>query len=402
MESGHAAEALRRKTPGSIAFFGAGRAVTLFIGLMSGTSMDAVDAVVADIDATRVRVIAHHSEPMPADLRAELLPLSQGATTLSLEGLGRMHIRVGRTFANAALASMAKALVPSSRIVAIGSHGQTLLHSPQGPNPFSLQIGDPDVIAEETGITTVANFRGADIAAGGQGAPLTPAFHEVQFRQEGVDRVVLNLGGIANITVLPGEPDAPVRGFDTGPGNALMDEWALLHLGSPMDRDGLWAAAGTPVPTLLTALKSDPYFALGPPKSTGRDHFNGAWLAGMLARTVPIDRHEDVQATLLRLTADTVAEGIHRHAPATRQVMICGGGAYNRMLVRALEGSLPGMRVQTSDQHGLDPRCVEATAFAWLAHCRLEGRPANLPSVTGARRRVVLGAVYGPGRVLRY
>ena len=256
------------KRLGRSPYFGAGRAVTLFIGLMSGTSMDAVDAVVADIDATRVRVIAHHSEPMPADLRAELLPLSQGATTLSLEGLGRMHIRVGRTFANAALASMAKALVPSSRIVAIGSHGQTLLHSPQGPNPF-FQIGDPDVIAEETGITTVANFRGADIAAGGQGAPLTPAFHEVQFRQDGVDRVVLNLGGIANITVLPGEPDAPVRGFDTGPGNALMDEWALLHLGSPMDRDGLWAAAGTPVPTLLTALKSDPYFGQGPRRAPG-------------------------------------------------------------------------------------------------------------------------------------
>jgi anhydro-N-acetylmuramic acid kinase len=371
-----------------------------FIGLMSGTSMDAVDAVLADIDGTRVRVIAHHSEPIPTDLRAELWPLSQGATAPSLEGLGRMHIRVGRTFANAALFSMAKASVPSSRIVAIGSHGQTVWHSPKGPHPFSFQIGDPDVIAEETGITTVANFRGADIAAGGQGAPLTPAFHEAQFRRAGVDRVVLNLGGIANITVLPGESDAPVRGFDTGPGNALMDEWALLHLGTPMDRDGLWAAAGTPVPILLTALKADPYFALGPPKSTGRDHFNGAWLAAILARAMPIDRPEDVQATLLRLTADTIAEGIHRHAPATREVLICGGGAYNRMLVRALEGSLPG--VQTTGSHGLDPQCVEATAFAWLAHCRLEGRPANLPSVTGARRRVVLGAVYGPGRVLRY
>lgn len=375
--------------------------MTLFTGIMSGTSIDAVDAVVIDIGAGPVRLVAHHCEPIAADLRGELLPLSQGAAAVSLAAIGRLHVRLGRAFAEAALAAIAKAGVTPCRVAALGSHGQTVWHSPLGPDPFSLQIGDPDTIAALTGITTVADFRGADIAAGGQGAPLTPAFHEALFRQDGVDRVVLNIGGIANITVLPGHPDLPVRGFDTGPGNALMDEWALLQLGTPMDRDGGFAAAGTAVPALLAALSADPYFTLAPPKSTGRDHFNAAWLAKRLTLVDPTIRPEDVQATLLRLTVDTIAQGIGGYAPATREVLVCGGGAYNAALLRALEIALYDRRVVTTERYGLSPQCVEAAAFAWLAHRRLEGQPANLPSVTGARRRVVLGGIYGPGRVLR-
>ncbi len=374
--------------------------MTLFIGIMSGTSMDAADAVVADIGGARIRVLAHHAEPLAPDLRDELLPLSQGARGFSLDALGRLHIRVGRAFADAALAAIAKAGAPPGRIAAIGSHGQTIRHSPHGSEPFSLQIGDPDVIVARTGITTVAGFRGADLAAGGQGAPLTPAFHEARFREAGIDRVVLNIGGIANITVLPGDPGAPVTGFDTGPGNALLDAWALRHLGTPMDRDGRFAASGVLIPALLAALKADLYFALAPPKSTGRDYFNAAWLATVLTRVAPAMRPQDIQATLLGLTVETIAEAIRRHAPATVEVLVCGGGAYNETLMRALAGILHDMRVGTTDRHGLDPLCVEATAFAWLAHRRLTGQPGNLPSVTGARRRVVLGAVYGPGRWL--
>jgi anhydro-N-acetylmuramic acid kinase len=367
----------------------------LFIGLMSGTSMDAVDAALVAFTGDKAQLLEFHQLPVPKDLRADLVLLCDPEVRPLLEDYGRLVIRVGRLFAEAVQQLLTKAGIPADRITAIGSHGQTLLHRPHLADPFSLQIGDPNTIAHLTGITTVADFRGMDIAAGGQGAPLTSAFHEVQFRTESLNRVVLNIGGIANITVLPADPTLPVIGFDTGPGNTLLDNWAQKHLDVPLDKDGQWARSGIIHQGLFAQLKADPYFQLPPPKSTGRDYFNLDWLARVLDGLTPPPAPVDIQASLLRLTADTIAAAISRHAPATQEILVCGGGAYNPILMQALAQTLGSACLLNSTAcYGLAPSCIEAVAFAWLAKRRLERCPGNLPSVTGAARPVVLGAVY--------
>jgi anhydro-N-acetylmuramic acid kinase len=285
---------------------------------------------------------------------------------------------------------LALAKTDPSAIAAIGSHGQTLRHEPGSAQPFSLQIGDADLIAEGTGITTIADFRRADIELGGQGAPLAPAFHEWLFRNEGKTRVVLNIGGIANITVLHGD-DMETIGFDTGPGNTLLDAWALQYLHTPYDANGDWSASGSVARDLLARLASDSYFAAPAPKSTGFEYFNLDWLDKYIASEYD---HADIQATLCQLTSDSIADAIGIAAPDASEVLVCGGGVHNRDLMRRLQASLPGTKIASTSIAGLDPDWVEAAAFAWLAMRTTNGLTGNLPSVTGAQRATVLGVAH--------
>ncbi len=368
----------------------------LYIGLMSGTSMDAVDAALLDFEEAAFTLVATHREPIPADVRAALLEVAGGHGD-HLDRVSELDALVGALFARAVEALLHAQGLSPTRVRAIGSHGQTVRHRPAGPTPTSVQIGDPNAIAERTGITTVADFRRRDMAAGGQGAPLAPAFHRAAFHDPRSDRVVLNIGGIANVTVLSSDPEAPVKGFDTGPGNVLLDAWASEHLHTTMDADGRWAAGGRTHEGLLAAMLRDPYFATAPPKSTGRERFNLRWLREVLDAHVPAVLPRDVQRTLCALTELSVAQAIERHAPATREVLVCGGGAHNPVLMEGLAAQMRGRRVISTAAAGLDPAWVEAAAFAWLAHRTLSGLPGNLPDVTGARHEVVLGGIY-PGK----
>jgi anhydro-N-acetylmuramic acid kinase len=364
-----------------------------YIGLMSGTSADGIDAALVSIDDGRLAPVATRLHPLPGDVREEIHALTQSGPN-EVERLGALDSRLGELFAEAALALLRQADLPAKSVRAIGSHGQTVRHRPRGPHPFTLQIGDPTVIAERTGITTVADFRRRDLAAGGHGAPLVPAFHAAQFRSASRCRAVLNIGGIANVTYLPAASSEPALGFDTGPGNTLLDAWIRQHRGLEHDTDGEWAASGRLNDEMLQRLLADPYFALPPPKSTGREHFNLAWLAAALARLDHAPAAADVQATLLELTAHSAAQAMRGFLARVDEVYVCGGGSHNRRLVAALARHLEGIPVQTTAALGLAPDWVEACAFAWLAHQNLEGRPGNLPSVTGARHPVVLGAIY--------
>jgi anhydro-N-acetylmuramic acid kinase len=366
----------------------------LFIGLMSGTSLDAIDAVLVDLASSTPQQIATHSHPLPAALRTQLLTLCHGGTADELRHMAELDVRLGHLFAEAALALLQRAAIPAAAVRAIGSHGQTVRHEPDGDIPFTVQIGDPNVIAHITGITTVADFRRRDIAAGGQGAPLVPAFHAAVLRSTEEDRVALNIGGMANITVLPRDPQQTVTGFDTGPGNVLMDAWTARHLGTPQDNEGRWAGSAPRHAPLLAALLGDAYFQRPPPKSTGREHFNMTWLEARLALFDTEPEPAAVQASLVALTAQSCAAAIRHHAPHTQQVLVCGGGVHNVTLMQQLTDALPGMRVTSTQSLGLDPDWVEALAFAWLARQTLAGRPGNLPSVTGAKTPVVLGGIY--------
>lgn len=361
-----------------------------YIGLMSGTSLDGVDAILADFNAEQPRALASFHRPYPRELRATLLELSH-ASHPELHTLARLDVALGQLYAECVQALLERSGVPAATVRAIGSHGQTVRHHPQGTHPYTLQLGDPNVIAERTGITTVADFRRRDIAAGGQGAPLVPAFHAAIFRDPGQTRVVLNLGGMANITVLPAAADAPVTGFDTGPGNVLLDGWTARHLGTAFDARGRWAVGGHAIPALLQRLLAEPYFELAPPKSTGRELFNLAWLEAHLDGT---EGAQDVQATLLELTAQSVSQAILRHAAETEEVLICGGGVSNDALMQRLAEHLAPRRVQSTAAYGVEPQLVEALAFAWLARQTLAGQAGNLPTVTGARHPVVLGGIY--------
>lgn len=362
----------------------------LFIGLISGTSMDSIDAVLVDFVDDGPHLKASHSHPWPADLRRRMLTLAQDEATLDLDAFGRLDVEIAHGFADATLYLLGQTELSPQQVRAIGSHGQTLRHRPAGRYPFSLQLGDPTVIAEQCHIDVVADFRRGDIAAGGQGAPLLPALHAMLLTQPGKSVVVLNLGGIANITVLG--KDGSVLGFDTGPANGLLDAWCLRHRGAAFDRDGAFAAAGRADPPLLAQLLADPYFALPPPKSTGREYFHLEWLAGhpRCAAMSP----DDVQATLLELTVASIVAAIDQHAPGAQEVLLCGGGVHNRLLVDRLTQALGPRQVQSTAARGIDPDFLEATAFAWLARQRLLGRPGNLPAVTGARGPRVLGAIY--------
>jgi len=358
---------------------------------MSGTSMDGIDAALFDLSCDQARLLASHcmkySHALHAQLEAALRIVEPRSADLDeLDRLDGEHVA-------AAVNELLKiAHVPADRVTAIGSHGQTIRHEPDAPDPYSLQIGSAAVISEHTGIDTVSDFRSADITAGGQGAPLVPAFHAAVFRSTDENRVILNIGGIANITVLPAGTTAPVTGFDTGPGNTLMDIWIHRHRGEPYDLNGDWAGSGRHDVRLLAAMLHDPYFRSPPPKSTGREHFNQAWLSSHLQGAAR--KNNDVQATLCELTAVSVADAIEQYAPATQRVLVCGGGAHNNYLMQRLAASLPDMPVTSTGTVGLDPDWVEAAAFAWLAKQHLAGKPGNIPEVTGAREPVVLGRLY--------
>ncbi|MBB1473112.1 MULTISPECIES: anhydro-N-acetylmuramic acid kinase [unclassified Luteimonas] len=363
------------------------------LGLISGTSADGIDAALVDFaDDTaaappRLRFARTYAwEPA---LRARLVALGQQDALLSLDAIGELDTAIGQAFATAALQALADAGIDHAEVAAIGSHGQTLRHRPHGALPFTLQLGCAATIAERTGITTVADFRRRDVAAGGHGAPLVPALHAALLHSADESRAVLNLGGIANLTLLPAS--GAVRGFDTGPANGLMDAWCLRHRSEAYDRDGAFAASGRVDDALLARLLAEPWFALAPPKSTGRDQFHLGWVEARLATgTAPAD----VQATLLALTARTVADALRSQQPGTARVIACGGGVHNAALMAALAAALPDMRVETTAAYGLDPDAIEAMAFAWLARETLAGRPGNLASVTGAAGPRILGAIH--------
>jgi anhydro-N-acetylmuramic acid kinase len=363
-----------------------------YIGLISGTSMDGVDAALVEFAGDGCRIGATHHLPMPTDITESLASaIDRGG--IRLPELGSLDVRLGELFANAALSLIQEINLDPGRVTAIGSHGQTLWHAPDDAPPSTLQIGDPNVIAERTGITTVADFRRRDLALGGQGAPLVPAFHAAMLSRPGTARAVVNIGGIANITFLPGNDD-PVMGFDTGPGNRLMDLWCRRHLDKPWDEDGAWAASGKVNDALLELLLADPFLHRLPPKSTGREHFNAAWLDKTLERLGGNPAAADVQATLCALTARSLAHSLQNLSPAPQSVLVCGGGAHNPTLLRALQDDVGAMTIESTADYGLNPDYVEAAAFAWLARETLAGRPGNLPSVTGARAARPLGAIF--------
>lgn len=365
-----------------------------YIGLMSGTSVDGIDAALVSLSAgARPVLLATHDHLINAATRSEIQALMRDGPN-EIERLGVLDMALGELFAEAANAVIKKAGLVTKDIQAIGSHGQTIRHRPHAAHPFTLQIGNPSVIAERTGITTVADFRGRDMAAGGQGAPMVPAFHHQMFHSPQRHRAIINIGGIANVTGLPADASQPVTGFDTGPGNTLLDQWIGRHHARTHDEAGEWAASGQSSEEMLGKLLSDPYFRAAPPKSTGREHFNMEWLQAHLKKlAVPLSA-ADVQATLLQLTAQSIAQAIREFLPRTQEAYVCGGGAHNRELMAALAGSMSGMPVATTDALGLSPDWVEAAAFAWLAHRTLEKQPGNLPSVTGAKRAVILGGIY--------
>lgn len=362
-----------------------------FVGLMSGTSVDAVDAVMAEIGDHPPRILGKIALPIPGALRRRIIELCATGSG-EIDRMGALDNQLGELYARAIKQILESTSMGAADVDAIGSHGQTVRHRPDTASPFTLQIGNPSLIAERTGIAVVADFRRRDMAAGGQGAPLAPAFHSAFFRDETEGRAVANIGGIANITHLPAS--GPVTGYDTGPGNTLMDLWHEQHRDAPFDKDGAWASGGRVSADLLETLLTAPFFTAPAPKSTGREGFNLIWLESALAKMETAPDPRDVQATLLALTVETVAAAVEGLSPAVRRLLVCGGGARNGALMRGLEQRLPGQSVETTADFGVDPDFVEATGFAWLAYRTLSGLPGNLPEVTGAEGPRILGAIY--------
>jgi len=379
---------------------------SLYLGLISGTSADGIDAALVRMCEeqiplgppfskgeelrARCELVLGRTYSWNSALRQRLIALGQGQDTVSLDALGSLDVQVAIAFSDAASRLLDEAGIAPAQVHAIGSHGQTVRHRPEAEYPFSWQLGDGNVIAERSGIATVADFRRRDVAAGGHGAPLMPAFHAAMLHSDAEDRAVLNLGGIANFTLLPRA--GQVRGFDTGPANALLDAWCERHVGHAFDADGAFAASGRVDDALLARLLDDAWFALPPPKSTGREQFHLDWAEARIGDSSL--SAQDVQATLLELTAATVADALLATQPATRRVLVCGGGVRNPVLLERIAARLPGVIVESTATHGLDPDFVEAMGFAWLARETLAGRPGNLPSVSGAKGPRVLGAVY--------
>ncbi len=363
-----------------------------YVGLISGTSMDGIDAVVVSFDDDSVQMHATHSEVYPNALREALLSAIREPLDVALDTSGQLDRQVGECFRDAALAVIRKSGIDTESIVAIGSHGQTLRHQPNAETPFSLQIGDPRIIAAGTGVQTVADFRRADIEAGGQGAPLVPPFHQWLFGSDRQNRVVLNIGGIANVTNLPAN-HSHVTGFDTGPGNGLMDAWIQRHKGLGFDEDGKWARSGTVNQALLAETRLDPYFELAAPKSTGFEYFNLNWLSQFHVESFD---PADVQATLCELTASTIGDAVSNHCAGAERVFVCGGGIHNAQLMYHLSRDIPETTISSTAEAGLDPDWVEAVAFAWLGKQYLKRQPGNLPSVTGASQAVILGELHYP------
>lgn len=368
-----------------------------YIGLMSGTSMDGVDAVLVEINDNTINLLGSHSFPMNDDLKQGLLAICLGQPT-TLQIIGELDHQLGHLFADAVLALLTATKTHPKEVKAIGSHGQTVFHAPNTPHPFTMQIGDANIIAAKTGITTVADFRRKDMALGGQGAPLVPAFHHQLFNSPISTRVILNIGGIANITVL--EPNKPVVGFDTGPGNMLMDAWIAQHLNQAYDKDAQWALSGHVNQYLLAQLLNEPYLQQRAPKSTGRELFNLPWLNQYLAQSDIVQLQltpEDIQATLAEYTAQTIANDVKKidsTTAKTNELLVCGGGAHNPLLMQRLAELLPQWQVMTTGERGVDIDNMEAMAFAWLAYRTMTHQSGNLPEVTGACRLAQLGAIY--------
>lgn len=366
---------------------------TIYLGLMSGTSIDSVDAVAVDFSDSTPRLLGTACQPIGEELKDRILKLCLPGSD-SVQLFGETDHLLGVLFAEAAISVMESAGIKPEQISAIGSHGQTVRHSPPAENnsAFSLQIGDPTIIAARTGCTVVADFRRADMAQGGQGAPLVPAFHQRLFSSPDKNRVILNIGGIANITLLAN--DGHCLGYDTGPGNILLDSWCHSQLGKPYDNNGDWGSAGKVNAQLLNQLLSHPYFAQPAPKSTGRELFNLPWLESQLAGFEL--SAQDIQATLMQLTARSIAGQVNNLGYPIDELFVCGGGAHNGALIKLIATALTQTAVDTTSKLGLDPDWVEACAFAWLAKQRLEKRSGNLPAVTGAKREAILGGVYLP------
>lgn len=365
----------------------------LYIGLMSGTSMDAVDAALVDFYDVKPKLLATYKSPLPDILRKELTQL-YSSDLISLIKFAELDQKIALISVEAVKQLLEKSKYSAKEILAIGSHGQTVSHFPHLANyPFTTQIGDPNIIAEKTGITTVADFRRRDMAAGGQGAPLTPAFHNAIFRTQQEDTLVLNLGGIANITYLPADLKAPVLGFDTGPANCLLDRWIHHCLKQWFDEDGTWAASAQSDEGLLKQFLSDPYFQLKPPKSTGPEYFNLKWIQSQLTQ---LGRELDpavVQATLCELVATSVAMAIKSFKTTRATLLLCGGGSKNTYLRKRLEKHCQQTVLLTNDR-GVPSDWLEAIAFAWIAKQTLSGISSNLPEVTGAKNATILGGIY--------
>jgi len=374
--------------------------MSLFIGLMSGTSLDGVDGVLADFDPaasgrSAIRVLAHRQAAFPDELRATLLRLNRrGDDELHQAALAANALV--RVYAAVVNALLRQCELDAAQVRAIGAHGQTVRHRPQefDSTGYTLQLMNGALLAELCGIDVVCDLRSRDVAAGGQGAPLVPALHAALFATLGVDVAVLNLGGIANLTLLPAQ--GAVRGFDCGPGNALLDLWCQRHQGQAYDDGGRWAASGKVSDRLLGILLSEPFLQREPPKSTGRDLFHAAWLDTALQQVAGV-APVDVQATLAELSARAAVDALRRYAPLTRRLLVCGGGAFNTHLMQRLAAQLPGIPVDSTDAAGVPPLQVEALAFAWLAQAFVARQPGNLAAVTGARGPRVLGALYPAG-----
>lgn len=370
---------------------------SLYVGLMSGTSVDAIDSALVHCDDGKIELLSTHQHDIPPPTREKIAALSHSGAD-EIERMGVLDRELALLFAAATLELLAEAGKHPQQIRAIGSHGQTIRHRPPsggntGSRSFSLQIGDPNTIAEATGITTVADFRRRDIAAGGEGAPLAPAFHAAALARQGVNRAVINIGGIANVTLLQGQ--RLLLGFDTGPGNTLLDHWIMRHRGQAFDGDGQWSAGGTVIPALLNDLLAHPYFDKTGPRSTGKEAFNLQWLDTRLAGH-PGLAAGDVQATLAEFTATTIARGLRGGETRVEEAFVCGGGAHNRDLMRRLQLQLAPASLGTTADIGVHPDWVEAMTFAWLAHRTVTGLDGNAPAVTGAGGERVLGGIY-PG-----
>ena len=369
-----------------------------YIGLMSGTSMDGVDAAMVSLDQNKIDVVGALTTAYPESLHRALTRAIHPENCLTLHEFASLNINVGRCFARAANELLEKTNISRDDVIAIGSHGQTLRHSPDTNPPYSVQIGDPATIATRCSITTVADFRSMDLAAGGQGAPLVPAFHEAYFRHRQESTVVINIGGIANITGLPAAPSNAIDGFDTGPGNCLLDEWILQKLNQYYDGDGRWAASGHVSKLLLDELMADDYIRQPPPKSTGREYFNLAFIHNAISKLgltelTPVD----VQATLAEFSAISIVRGIEQSCASPQRVIVCGGGVKNSVLIGRLRELLPDAKVQSTATLNVDPDAIEATAFAWLAMQRLASEPVRVTTTSQSKLARVLGAIYQPG-----
>jgi anhydro-N-acetylmuramic acid kinase len=367
---------------------------TYYVGAISGTSMDGVDAVLLEVGKGNIlKVVQMHSLEIPRKLKITLSELCLPSDN-EIDQLGSCDVELGRLTALCCNQLIEQAGLKKANITAIGSHGQTIRHRPLGPNRFSMQIGNASVIAENTGITTVADFRMADMACGGQGAPLVPAFHRAAFAHESSLRLVINLGGISNITTLPpkSETQAGVSGYDIGPANGLMDRWIEKHQGLAFDKSGNWARSGRALPNLLQLFLSDPFFALSGPKSTGREYFNLDWLNGFLRGN---ENPEDVQRTLLELNVSLLKQAVMKESPdSSAEVYFCGGGAYNNFLIERVQEELPSINVLTTDALGIPVQAVEGAAFAWLAKQAINNMPGNIKEATGATKEKILGGIY--------